>query len=196
MTAAPSYPTTRTAPASAPPPRLRRLYLARFVFALAWAALFVSTSSPYGTAALALAVLYPVVDIVAAGIDVRSTAAAGRSRVALYLNIGVSAVAAVALAVIGAGEERDVLVVWGAWAIAAGAVQLAVGLQRRAQVGQLPMILSGALSIVAGTFFVASAGSATSLGSIAGYAVVGGAFFLVSALRQGRREGERATSGA
>ena len=187
MTAAPTDSTTRIArPAATPPPALRRLYLVRFAFAIVWAALFAVTSSPFGSAALALAVLYPVFDVAAALTDARSPSAAPRSTVALYLNMGVSAVAAVALAVVGTGDVGDVLLVWGAWAIASGAVQLAVGLQRRAQAGHLPMIFSGALSVVAGTSFVVSAHEATSLGAIAGYAVLGGVFFLVSALRLGR----------
>jgi uncharacterized membrane protein HdeD (DUF308 family) len=188
MTAAPAEPTNRTAttrPALLP---LRRLYLARFGFAVVWAALFALTSSPYGSAALTLAVLYPVVDVAAAVTDLRSAAESSRSTIALYLNIGISAVAAVALAVVGTGDVSDVLVVWGAWAIASGAVQLAVGILRRAHGGQYPMIFSGGLSVVVGGSFVATAQNATSLGAIAGYAVAGGVFFLVSALRLGRRD--------
>ncbi len=187
MTVAPSTPTTRTTTTDTALPALRPLYLARFAFAVAWAGLFALTSSPFGSAALALAVLYPVVDLAAAGIDARSAAAAGRPTFALRLNMAISAVAAVALAAVGTGDVSDVLVVWGAWAIASGAVQLAVGIQRRGQSGQLPMILSGALSVVAGTFFAVSAADATTLSSIAGYAVAGGLFFLVSALRLGRK---------
>jgi len=41
--------------------------------------------------------------------------------------------------------------------------------------------------VLAGASFVLSAADADSLGSIAGYAVLGGVFFLVSALRLGRR---------
>lgn len=195
MTVAPSDPTTRIPTGDTATPVLRRLYLARFAFAIAWAALFALTSSPFGTAALALAVLYPVVDVFAAVLDARSTAAAGRSTIALYLNMGVSAAAAVALAVVGAGDVGDVLVVWGAWAIASGAVQLAVGVQRRRQGGHYPMIVSGALSIVAGASFVVSAHSATSVGALAGYAVLGGVFFLVSALRQGHGLGDEPVRG-
>jgi uncharacterized membrane protein HdeD (DUF308 family) len=187
MTTAPADSPIRTATTDATPV-LRKLYFGRFAFAIVWAAAFGLTASPYGSAALALAVLYPVFDVVAAAIDARSAAAAGRSRVALYLNIGVSAVAAVALGVVGTGDVGDVLRVWGAWAIASGAVQLAVGVQRRAQKGHYPMIFSGGISILAGSSFVISAHDATKLTSIAGYAVLGGVFFLVSALRLGRRD--------
>jgi len=188
MTTAPSAPTARIAAPDVVPPVLRRLYFARFGFAIIWAALFAATSSPFGTAALVLVVLYPVFDVAAAAVDARSASSIRRSTPALYINMAVSAVAAVALAVVGTGDVGDVLVVWGAWAIASGLVQLAVGLQRRSQSGQYPVIVSGALSVVAGTSFLVSAGSATSLGSIAGYAVLGGVFFLVSALRLGRRD--------
>jgi hypothetical protein len=48
------------------------------------------------------------------------------------------------------------------------------------------MILSGALSAVAGTSFILQAGrDGASLVTIGGYAVLGGVFFLVSALRLG-----------
>ena len=188
MTTAPSDTKPQITPATTAGPPLRRLYLVRFAFAIVWAALFALTSSPFGTAALALAVLYPVFDVAAAVTDARSASAGSRSTVALYVNMAVSAAAAIALAVVGTGDVGDVLLVWGAWAIAAGAVQLAVGIQRRAQPGHYPMIFSGALSIVAGTSFVASAHDATSLAAVAGYAVLGGVFFLVSALRLGRRE--------
>lgn len=49
------------------------------------------------------------------------------------------------------------------------------------------MILSGGLSVPVGFSFAAqSLGSPTSVTSLAGYAVLGGIFFLVSALRLGR----------
>ena len=81
-----------------------------------------------------------------------------------------------------------VLVVWGAWAITAGIVQLVVAVPRRALGGQWPMILSGAISVLAGAgFVVRSSGSSASLTALAGYATLGGVFFLVSALRLQRR---------
>ena len=167
-------------------PALRPLYLARFVFALVWAGLFVAAATPFGKLALVHAVLYPAFDVLAAVVDLRSSAG-GRSRVALVANAAVSTAAAVALVAVGTGDIGDVLRVWGVWAVVAGAVQLGVALQRRAHQGQVPMMLSGGISVLAGTSFVASASGATSLTSIAGYAVLGGVFFLVSALRLGLR---------
>jgi hypothetical protein len=52
------------------------------------------------------------------------------------------------------------------------------------------MILSGGLSVLAGAAFVAMASSpGTTLAGLAGYALLGGIFFLVSALRLGRTAG-------
>jgi uncharacterized membrane protein HdeD (DUF308 family) len=78
--------------------------------------------------------------------------------------------------------------VWGVWAVVvAGIVQLVVALTRRALGGQWAMIASGAISVLAGTSFVLQAAAeGRTLGAVAGYAVLGGIFFLVSALRLGR----------
>ena len=54
------------------------------------------------------------------------------------------------------------------------------------------MILSGGLSVLAGSSFILMAGApGVKLTNVAGYAVVGGIFFLVSALRLGRAVKER-----
>ena len=169
-------------------PSLRRLYLARFVFALAWAALFAASSSLLEDVAFVLAVIYPLVDLSAAVVDARSATAAGRPAAVLYLNMLFSLAAAVALLAVGPDDRKNLLVVWGLWAIAAGAVQLVVGLGRRSIGGQWPMILSGGISVLAGGGFVAMSADtdADSLTSIAGYATLGGLFFLASAVRLGR----------
>src|SRR4051794_5790175 len=53
--------------------------------------------------------------------------------------------------------------------------------------GQWPMILSGALSTIAGPFFILQASALEpTLTSLTGYAVLGGTFFLVSCLGLGR----------
>ena len=110
--------TVTTAPStSAPSDRrtrstLRRLYFARFGFALAWAALFVATSSPVGIFAVVLLVLYPAFDVVAAVIDARTSTDGGRSNAALYVNVAISAAAAVGLAVVG-DDVKGILLVWG-----------------------------------------------------------------------------------
>ena len=164
---------------------LRRMYFARFGFAIVWAVAFAIASSSVGTAALVLAVLYPVFDLACVAIDARSGTPASRPT-ALYLNVALSLGAAIALGIVGSDAE-GLLVVWGIWAVTAGLAQLAVGVARRTLGGQLPMILSGGISVLAGGSFIAMAPDATSVRSIAGYATLGGIFFLVSALRLGRR---------
>ena len=52
------------------------------------------------------------------------------------------------------------------------------------------MIVSGALSVLAGASFVLAASTpGAGLAPVAGYALLGGVFFLVSALRLGRGPG-------
>jgi hypothetical protein len=54
------------------------------------------------------------------------------------------------------------------------------------------MILSGGISTLAGTsFIVQAAADGASLRSLAGYALLGGIFFLTSAVRLGRATAKR-----
>ena len=163
---------------------LRRLYFIRFVFAAAWAGSFAAIGSKIDAGSVTLLILYPVFDVAAAVFDARST----RDR-ALYVNIAISAAAAIGLAAAAAYDIPAVLRTWGAWAIVAGLVQLFVALKRRSALGgQWAMILSGGISVIAGGGFFGQAHSATSMKVIAGYAALGGLFFLISAarlLRQG-----------
>ncbi|MFH9011673.1 hypothetical protein ACH4C6_09875 [Streptomyces sp. NPDC017943] len=181
---APPAPTPAPAAASG---ALRRLYVVRFAFAVVWAALLFTTTHTLGTLGATLLVVYPLFDVACAVVDIRS-ARAGRGPVrGLYVNVALSTLTAGALAAAVASGIPAVLRVWGVWAITAGLVQLVVGVLRRGMGGQRPMIASGALSTLAGASFVAQAGQdGTSLASLAGYAFLGGVFFLVSALRLGR----------
>ena len=167
-------------------PTLRRLYLIRFGFAIVWAVLLVLTGHQLGPVAAVLVVLYPLFDVAAAIVDARASRTTSSSR-ALHLNIAISFLAAIGLGIAAASGVPAVLRVWGAWAIVAGLIQLAVGINRRALGGQWPMMLSGGISVIAGTGFLLMAGAANpSLVNVAGYATLGGIFFLVSALRLGR----------
>ncbi|HEX8866771.1 MAG TPA: hypothetical protein VF821_14030 [Lentzea sp.] len=158
---------------------LRRLYLVRFGFAVVWAALLFVSRQELGPLAIALLVLYPLFDVAAAVVDVRST-----RNTALYVNIAISLLAAVGLAIATSSGIPAVLRVWGAWAIVSGLVQLAVALGRRGMGGQWPMILSGGISVLAGSsFIVMASGENPTFANLAGYATIGGIFFLVSALR-------------
>jgi uncharacterized membrane protein HdeD (DUF308 family) len=175
-----------TGPAPTIAPALRRLYFIRFGFALVWAGLLATSASELGPVSVTLLVLYPLFDVAAALIDIRSSRTAEPAP-GLYVNVAISGLAAAGLAVAAASGIPVVLRVWGAWAVVSGLIQLAVGVSRRALGGQWPMILSGAMSTIAGTTFVLQAARPdASLINLAGYATLGGLFFLASAVRLSR----------
>ncbi|MBF8188053.1 hypothetical protein ITP53_20395 [Nonomuraea sp. K274] len=166
---------------------LRNLYYVRFGFAVVWAGLVVLTASTLNPASIALLVIYPLFDVVAAVIDFRSSGTT-RPRVPLYVNMALSLLTAIGLAVAVTSGIPDVLRVWGVWAITAGIVQLIVAILRYRLGGQWAMILSGGISTLAGTSFILQAGgSNASVTAIAGYATLGGIFFVISAIRLHRR---------
>jgi hypothetical protein len=164
-------------------PALRRLYVIRFVFAAAWAALLLVHGSDLTNGAKLLLFVYPAFDVVAVALDARSARAEGPVK-ALYANMAISSLAAVGIAVADASGTADVLRVWGAWAVLSGLVQLLVGVARRPLGGQWAMIAGGGISVLAGASFIRSAGQDDpSLTALAGYAALGGIFFLLSAAR-------------
>jgi uncharacterized membrane protein HdeD (DUF308 family) len=169
----------------------RRIAIVRAVLALAWAAALViavggevpSTSSDVPVAAAALLASYPAIDVVASIAWALGTGASAR---ALRVNaaIGVLAVVAIGAAAFGAGAGAT-LVAFGAWAAVSGAIQLGVAVHlRRTQGRQLPMIVSGALSTIAGLGFVASAGMGDAhLAVVGGYMALGAVLYLLWAHR-------------
>lgn len=182
-----------TTPASVLPAALRKLYFLRFAFAAVWAALLFATGGTLGPLSATLLVVYPLFDVAAAVVDVRSARANGGATPVLYVNIAISSLAVIGLAVAAMSGIPAALRVWGAWAITSGLVQLIAGAVRRKLGGQWAMITSGAISTVAGTSFFGQAGSADpSLRILAGYAFLGGVFFLISAFRLNRAARARA----
>jgi uncharacterized membrane protein HdeD (DUF308 family) len=167
---------------------LRNLYFVRFGFALVWAILFLVAGTDLGLAGGVLLVVYPLFDVAAAIVDARSSRTT-RPVQGLYVNMALSLLTAAGLAIAATSGRSDVLRVWGTWAITAGIVQLIIGINRRQLGGQWAMILSGSISTVAGTGFIVQASSDDpSLSNLAGYATLGGIFFLISALRLRRTE--------
>jgi uncharacterized membrane protein HdeD (DUF308 family) len=170
---------------------LRRLYLTRFGFAIVWAVLLlVSTvalrgAGPLGALTIVLLILYPLFDLASAVVDRRSSRAT-RPSALLVVNMVLSLLAVIGLIFAVMSGTGAVLLVWGLWAITAGLVQLVVAIGRRALGGQWPMVLSGGISVLAGGGFLAQSQAGGSVTGIAGYAVLGGIFFLISALRLGR----------
>lgn len=166
---------------------LRRLYFGRFSFAVVWA-LLLAFVSPHVPALLpALVVVYPLVDAASAFIEYRAAGTSPRSRVSALANVVLSVVAAIALGWASSVSATAILIVWGVWAIVSGVTQLLTAVSRRRLGGQWPVILSGGLSFLVGfTFIAQSAGGAASVTGIAGYATLGGIFFLISAIRLGK----------
>jgi uncharacterized membrane protein HdeD (DUF308 family) len=174
-----------------------RLYLVRAVIAVIWAGLFAAALSSTGALtahsdlpgfAVALLVLYPVIDIVASLLDVRTQQAAGNPSAvkAQLVNAAISTVAAVGLAVAAADGPASVLRVFGTWAVLTGLIQLALAItrRRRGTAGQWPMILSGAQSALIGASFVlAATKTEIPLGNLNGYPVGGALYYLFSAFR-------------
>lgn len=164
---------------------LMRYYLLRAVAAAIWVVAAFTIGRSNLVVAGALLVIYPAWDAFA---NARDAGANGglRANVPQALNTAVSA--AVALAVLAALriDMRLVLALFGAWAILAGLLQLAVGVRRwRAYGVQWAMVLSGAQSALAGGFFISRAAApaiAPVITVVAPYAAFGAFYFLVSAI--------------
>ena len=162
---------------------LRNLYFVRFGFAIVWAILLMVIGKSINPGAVALIIVYPLFDVAAAISDYRSSGSS-RPKAPLYINMALSLLTAIGLAVAVGSGIPNVLRVWGGWAITAGIVQLIVAILRWRVGGQLAMILSGGISVLAGTAFLLMAGGANAtLTGIGGYAILGGIFFLISAIR-------------
>jgi uncharacterized membrane protein HdeD (DUF308 family) len=168
----------------------RRIAVARAVLALLWAAAVViavgddvprTTSDVPGAAAVLLAA-YPLIDAVASLLAAGRAGTTGR---VLRLNAAVSTLAAVAVGVAAFGSDAGAtLTAFGAWAAVSGALQLGVAIRRRSEGRQLPMMISGGLSTVAGLSFVAAAGKTDAhLATLGGYMALGAVLYLVWAAR-------------
>nr|WP_296768976.1 hypothetical protein [Rhodococcus sp. (in: high G+C Gram-positive bacteria)] len=163
---------------------LRTLYFARFAFAAAWAAILVATKPQLGALLTFLVVVYPLVDAAAVSWQLRIDGSAGAPRTTERINVVVSVVVAIALGWASTYSLAAALGIWGVWAAASGLTQLVTAVKRRSAGGQIPQMLSGGISIAAGLAFATQAlQGSDSIDSVGGYALLGGVFFLVSAVR-------------
>ncbi|WP_051471252.1 hypothetical protein [Patulibacter minatonensis] len=172
----------RPAPALSSP---RRIAVGRAVLALLWAAAVVlavggeapRTDSDVPVAAAVLLATYPLIDVVASLLS----AGAGAGDRVLRLNAAISAVAVVAVGVAALGSDAGAtLAAFGAWAAVSGALQLGVAVRDRARGRQLPMMVSGGVSTVAGLMFVAaSSRTDADLATLGGYMAAGAVLYLV-----------------
>jgi hypothetical protein len=162
-----------------------RLTLTRAAVAVLWAIAYllalhgqrIPTASDIPVLAGLLLAAYPVIDAVASLSEWRLAPSRGELGAAVVID----ALAIIGLLIATFGlHTRAVLIAFGAWALASGLLQLArawrAGRPRRVQ---LPLIISGGVSAVAGIFFAATASQhVAQLPYLGGYAVLGAIFFV------------------
>ena len=169
----------------------QRIAVVRAALGLVWAAALLivvgdevpSTSSDVPIAAAALLTTYPAIDVVASIAAALGTDASGRL---LRINAALSALAVAAIGAAAFGSDAGVtLVAFGAWAAVSGAIQFGVAVRRRRAEGrQLPMIVSGGLSTIAGISFLAASGMDDAhLATVGGYMALGALLYLLWAHR-------------
>ncbi len=106
---------------------------------------------------------------------------------ALRVNAAIGVVAVIAIGVTAFGADAGAtLAAFGLWAAVSGALQFAVAVQlRRTEGRELPMIVSGGLSAIAGLAFVASSGMEDAhLAAVGGYMALGAVLYLLWAYRR------------
>lgn len=163
---------------------LRRIYFIRFAFALVWAALVFTVGSAEGPLQTVLLVLYPLVDAGAVLLQIRAEGDSRGPRPAELINVVLSVLAAIALGWASTVSAPAVLLAWGAWAIVSGLTQLFAAVLRRKSGGQVPLMISGGISVLAGGAFAAQGlQGGGAFAGVGGYAVLGGIFFFIAAIR-------------
>jgi len=159
-------------------------YFLRAAVSFTWvgAALTIGVASP-GIAAVLL-IIYPAWDAVANFLDGYRNGGVSRNP-SQAVNVILSLVTTIAIAVALANSLNAMLAVFGGWALASGLLQLLTALRRWKVYGaQWVMILSGAQSALAGAFFIKQATSTTLHGivDVVPYVAFGAFYFLVSAI--------------
>jgi uncharacterized membrane protein HdeD (DUF308 family) len=167
----------------------QRIAVVRALLALVWAAAVAlavggdvpTTDTDLPAAAALFLASYPLIDVIASLLGSTFTDA----RV-LRINAAVSALGVVGIAGAAFGSDAGAtLIAFGAWAAVSGAIQLGIAIHRRRTEGrQLPMIVSGGVSTVAGLSFIAAGGNDTAhLVTLAGYMAAGALLYLLWARR-------------
>ena len=168
---------------------LSKLYFVRTGVSLAWVITLSTLSSSLGQASApsaviaVLLVLYPLADAVATFVDIRTTPIESQT-LFQRINLVISLLAAVAVAVVAERGFGAILEVFGLWAILSGAIQLIVGLRRHTLISaQWFMVISGGGSTFAGATFVKWSGSPhDGLATLLQYSTGGAAWYLIAAV--------------
>jgi uncharacterized membrane protein HdeD (DUF308 family) len=162
---------------------LFRIYLIRGLVAIAWSVGFSAVSGSLTALSVVLLIVYPLVDVVASLLDARENPGTP-ARMLQIFNTVLSALAALALGLAALGGVGAVLFAFGVWAIVSGIAQFSVAIRRRGtELGrQWPMLIAGALSVIAGaTYLPAALGDAPALTMLVVYTAAGGIFFVLQA---------------
>ena len=165
-------------------PWLKTYYFIRAAVSIGWVVTAVAIGKNVPTLSAVLLVAYPAWDALANWLDAQKSGGL-RANLSQTLNLVISVITAICVAVALGVSMNAVITVFGAWAILSGLFQLATGIRRWKSAGaQWAMVLSGAQSALAGASFFKMAAAATppSIVAVAPYAAVGAFYFLVSAL--------------
>ena len=167
---------------------LRNLYLTRTVVQFFWAAAVIALAAKTPAIGATLLILYPLWDVACTLYDLRSSAGTGSATI-LYVNAGLGVITAVGIGLTVFSQPQYAVVIFGLWALAAGLLQLGVGISRRKNLGgQWAMILSGAQSTAAGVAFALGGLSGKfHIKDLGGYALFGAAYFLVTGILLSRK---------
>ena len=163
---------------------LRKLYFTRAAFSVIWViivTLFAKTSTEIASILL---IIYPAWDIVGTFLDIRANHNS-RSKTPQYINAVISGITTVAVVVALQKGVPYALIVFGAWAIGTGLIQLILGLRRNKFLsGQWPMIISGGQSVIGGAATIILAhNAAKGIPSLSTYVAFGAFYYLLAALR-------------
>ena len=109
---------------------LRKLYFIRVAFSVAWVISVALLAKTSFTAATILLVIYPLWDVVGTLLDLRANQGNGTSVTPQYVNLAISIITTIGVGVaIGKGVP-SALIVFGAWALLTGLIQLILGLKK------------------------------------------------------------------
>jgi hypothetical protein len=164
---------------------LRNLSLVRTAFQVIWAAVVLSSARTQPAVAAILFVLYPLWDVACTVYDLNTSSQSGNTRISQRINAWMGVAAATGMGLTVFRQPAYAVAVFGAWALAAGVLQLIAGLIRRKQEvgGQWAMILSGAQSTLAGVaYFVGGLLNKRHIRDVAGYAIFGAVYFLIAGI--------------
>ena len=162
---------------------LKSYYCTRAAASAAWVGAALTFGKDFSPVTAALLVAYPAWDAVANYVDAQRSGGL-RGNASQSLNVIVSSITAIAVAVAAGDSMSAVVAIYGGWAILSGLFQLATAVRRRKAGAQWTMILSGAQSALAGALFIKKSLGTAALGisDLAPYALFGAVYFLASAV--------------